>query len=135
MTPNRSDIVAETLKDKAIDAGQAVADAAKSAGKNIAERAESAVEWVREKAGVGNEPQGISEHMDVIASCGTKIGVVDRLEGGTIKLTKNDDPDQIHHYIPTSWVARVDKHVHLTKNSSEARTGWKSDAASCVTAG
>ena len=127
--------MAETLKDKALDAGQAVADAAKAAGHNIAERAESAVEWVREKVGVGNEPQGISEHMDVIASCGTKVGVVDHLEGGAIKLTKNDSPDHQHHYIPTSWVARVDKHVHLTKNSSEARQGWKSDAAACAAAG
>ncbi len=127
--------MAETLKDKVADAGQAVADAAKAAGHNIAGRAESAVEWVREKVGVGNEPQGISEHMDVIASCGTKIGVVDHLEGGAIKLTKNDSPDHVHHYIPTSWVARVDKHVHLTKNSSAVRNGWKADAASCVSAG
>ena len=127
--------MAETLKDKALDAGQAVADAAKTAGQNIAERAESAVEWVREKVGVGNEPHGIAERMDVIASCGTKIGVVDHLEARAIKLTKNDSPDQMHHYIPTSWVARVDKHVHLTKNSSEARQGWKADAASCAAAG
>ena len=127
--------MAETLKDKALDAGQAVADAAKTAGHNIAERAESAVEWVREKVGVGNEPHGIAERMDVIASCGTKIGVVDHLEARAIKLTKNDSPDQMHHYIPTSWVARVDKHVHLTKNSSEARQGWKADAASCAATG
>ena len=127
--------MAETLKDKAADAGQAVADAAKAAGQNLAQRAESAVEWVREKAGVGNEPQGISEHMDVIASCGTKVGVVDHLEGGAIKLTKKDSPDQVHHYIPTGWVARVDQHVHLSKNSSAVRNGWKSDAAACVTAG
>ena len=127
--------MADTLKDKAADAGQAVADAAKAAGHNIAERAESAVEWVREKVGVGNEPQGIAEHMDVIASCGTKVGVVDRLEGGTIKLTKNDSPDHQHHYIPTSWVSRVDKHVHLTKTSGPVREGWKPDAASCASAG
>ena len=127
--------MAETLKEKALDAGQAVADAAEAAGQTIAGRAETAVEWVREKVGVGNEPQGISEHMDVIASCGTKVGVVDHLEGGAIKLTKNDSPDNIHHYIPTSWVARVDKHVHLTKNSSAVRNGWKPDAAACAAAG
>lgn len=127
--------MAETLKDKALDAGQAVADAAKTAGHNLAERAESAAEWVREKVGVGNEPHAIAERMDVIASCGTKIGVVDHLEAGAIKLTKNDSPDHVHHYIPTSWVARVDKHVHLTKNSSDARQGWKADAASCAAAG
>ncbi len=66
-----------------------------------------------------------------IASCGTKVGVVDRVEGGAIKLTKNDSPDGQHHFVPTGWVDRVDNHVHLKMNSKEAELGWKSDAASC----
>jgi hypothetical protein len=32
--------------------------------------------------------------------------------------------------VPTGWVARVDNHVHLSKNSMETEQGWKSDAAS-----
>ena len=36
---------------------------------------------------------GIRQHMDVIASCGTKIGVVDRVEGNSIKLTKDSSKD------------------------------------------
>jgi Uncharacterized protein conserved in bacteria (DUF2171) len=31
--------------------------------------------------------------MDVIASCGKKVGVVDHVGGGAIKLTKKDSPD------------------------------------------
>lgn len=73
----------------------------------------------------------IKERMDVIASCGKKIGVVDHLEGETIKLTKKDSSDGQHHFIPKDWVERVDSHVHLKKNSVEAEKGWKADAASC----
>jgi hypothetical protein len=72
--------------------------------------------------------------MDVIASCGTKVGVVDHIEGGAIKLTKNDSPDGQHHFIPTGWVDHVDNHVHLKKNSKETEQGWKGDARSCASA-
>lgn len=74
---------------------------------------------------------GIQEHMDVIASCGKKVGVVDRVEGEAVKLTKKGSPDGQHHFIPVGWVERVDSHVHLKKNSMETEQNWKSDAASC----
>ncbi|HYV38308.1 MAG TPA: DUF2171 domain-containing protein [Gemmataceae bacterium] len=61
----------------------------------------------------------IREHMDVIASCGKRVGVVDRVQGNAIKLTKKDSKDGQHHYVPLDWVARVDQQVHLTKNSEE----------------
>lgn len=94
---------------------------------------------MKEKAGIGcankgeNEGvAGIKDRMEVYASCGKKVGVVDHLEGNTIKLTKGDSPDGQHHFIPTAWVGRVhEDHVHLTKNSAETESGWKSDAASC----
>src|SRR5262249_17003095 len=73
----------------------------------------------------------VHEHMDVIASCGTKVGVVDHMEGNAIKLTKNDSPDGQHHFIPADWVERVDDKVHLRPNSKETEMNWKADAASC----
>ncbi len=73
----------------------------------------------------------IRERMDVVASCGTKIGVVDHVEGNTIKLTKSDSRDGQHHFLPISMVDRVDRHVHLSKNSEDAMREWKPDAASC----
>jgi len=73
----------------------------------------------------------IREHMNVVGSCGTRVGVVDHVEGESIKLTKSDSKDGQHHFIPTAWVDRVDNEVHLKKNSKEAEQGWKSDAASC----
>ena len=72
---------------------------------------------------------------DVIASCGTKIGVVDHVEGNAIKLTRSDSKDGQHHFIPASMVDHVDSHVHLNKNSEEACREWKSDAASCSSGG
>ena len=62
--------------------------------------------------------------MAVYSSCGCKVGVVDHLEGSSVKLTKNDSPDGQHHYVPVDWVARVDEHVHLSKNADETKAGW-----------
>ena len=67
----------------------------------------------------------ISEHMDVIASDGVKIGTVDHLDGpDNIKLARSTSPDGQHHYMPLAWVDHVDAHVHLTKTSGEAKAGW-----------
>src|SRR5476649_1405944 len=77
--------MASTMKDKVADAGHAVADVAKNVGHKIAEGTEKAVDFVKEKTGMGGPAEGtdagiagIKEHMDVIASCGKKIGVVDQ---------------------------------------------------------
>lgn len=120
--------MADSIKDKVANAGQAVADAAKQAK-----------DWVADKTGLACSKDGadakIKERMDVIASCGTKVGVVDHVDDGAIQLTKNDSPDGQHHFIPTQWVDRVDQHVHLRKNSMETKQGWKTDAASCGACG
>jgi len=134
--------MAESLKDKVANAGQAAVDAAKNAGNKMAQGAKQAKEWVAEKAGMGCAKDGanagvagIKERMDVIASCGTKVGVVDHVEGGAIKLTKIDSPDGQHHFIPTGWVEHVDSHVHLKKNSVETEQGWKAEAGACGACG
>jgi len=130
---------AETAKN----VGHAVAETAKNVGHKVAEGAEQAKEWVKEKTGMGDKTgcgtakaaSDVKERMDVIASCGTKVGVVDHVESGTIKLTKNDSPDGQHHFIPMGWVDHVDNHVHLKKNSQDAKQEWKSDAAGCASCG
>lgn len=67
----------------------------------------------------------ILQHMDVIASDGTKMGTVDHMEGAAkIKLAKNTAPDGQHHYVPVAWVDHVDAHVHLNKSSAETRASW-----------
>src|SRR6185369_16973840 len=73
-----------------------IKDTLKNAGHKVAEKAGQAADWVKEKTGMGEKKEcgmihdksDIREHMDVIASCGTKVGVVDHIEGGAVKLTK-----------------------------------------------
>lgn len=73
--------------------------------------------------------QDIREHMDVIGSCGNRLGEVDRVEGDSIKLTKDSSPDGQHHYIPSEWVESTDDAVHLNKDCGEARREWQSAPA------
>jgi len=115
-----------------------ITETANNVGHKIAEGAENVVDFVKEKTGLGGPAEGcdvgiagIKEDMNVIASCGKKVGVVDRVEGNTVKLTRKDSPDGNHHFIPVSWIDHVDGHVHLKKNSVETEQNWKSDAVSC----
>jgi hypothetical protein len=99
---------------------------------SMKDKVEQAADWVKEKTGMGTQEgsdagvAGIRERMDVIGSCGNKLGVVDHVEGGSIKLTRKDSADGEHHFIPTSWVDHVDSHVHLNKNCGEAKREWTS---------
>ena len=127
------------IKNTLKNAGHKIADTAKTVGHTVAEKAEQAADWVKEKTGMSDgcgasrSTSEIQERMDVIASCGKKVGVVDHVTDGAIKLTRNDSPDGQHHFIPTGWVDHVDTHVHLKKNSEETEQGWKTDAAACGT--
>ncbi|WP_314421001.1 DUF2171 domain-containing protein [Pseudescherichia vulneris] len=70
----------------------------------------------------------IREHAQVIASCGTHVGTIDHLEGeDKIKLAKSDSASGgVHHYIPLSWVEKVDgNNVVLNKNSEEVKSSWQ----------
>jgi hypothetical protein len=112
-----------------------IKNTAKDAGQKVAGKVEQAKEWVEDKTGVGcgtnRAVTDIQPHMSVISSCGCTMGKVDHMEGSAIKLTKNDSPDGQHHFVPTSWVDHVDNHVHLNKDATETKAGWKSDAAAC----
>ena len=138
--------MADTIKGKLEEAGHKIAETATKVGHKIGENVEEAADFVKEKAHqLGNRASEavqkvehsaketfgstgtttkIQERMDVIGSCGNKLGVVDHVLGNQIKLTKNDSPDGQHHLIPTSWVDHVDSHVHLSKNCGEAKAQW-----------
>jgi len=69
----------------------------------------------------------IKEHMPVVCSNGERFGTVDHLDGGdTIKLTK--DAGGQHHWIPTSWVTRVDDKVHVDRPGDQAMREWMTNA-------
>jgi len=143
--------MAASFKEKAEATGHKVAEKATEVGHKVGEKMEEAADWAKEKShqvgnrvdevvqkaehkaketfgefGASDKTSGdIREHMDVIGSCGNVLGKVDHVEGNSIKLTKNDSPDGLHHLIPMSWVKRVDEHVHLSKNCGEAKSEWQ----------
>jgi hypothetical protein len=64
----------------------------------------------------------IREHMPVVCSNNKQFGTVDRLEGDSIKLTK--DQNGQHHWIPAGWVERVDDKVHVNRPGQQAMQEW-----------
>ncbi len=67
-------------------------------------------------------------HMPVVCSDGGQFATVDGVEGDSIKLTKDDQGQ--HHYIPTSWVTRVDEHVHVDRPGDQAMREWSTSPMS-----
>jgi hypothetical protein len=68
----------------------------------------------------------IREHMEVVGSCGGRVGKVDRVEGLSIKLTKDSpNADGEHRYIPLTWVESVDTSVHLRKLCPDVQEHWQ----------
>lgn len=67
----------------------------------------------------------IKKHADVIASCGTKVGTVDHLDGeNQLKITRDESGQ--HHLIPTGWIGEVkEDQVILNKNSEEVKDQWQ----------
>lgn len=126
--------MSKNLKDKVADAGKSIADSARKLGSEIAEGTQHAAQSVSDMVtGEGQDRgvEGITEHMQVIASCGKCVGTVDHLESNSIKLTRKDSPDGMHHFVPLSWIDHVDSHVHLNKNSVETELNWKPSAEAC----
>jgi hypothetical protein len=139
--------MAESFKNKVEETGQKIGEAATKVGHQVGEKVEEATDWAKEKAhqaghrieeathkasaplsestGKVGSVADIKEHMDVYASCGTKVGVVDHVLGDKIKLTRKDSPDGKHHLIPTSWVAKVHDHVHLNKDHVAVQSQWR----------
>ncbi|WP_406698957.1 DUF2171 domain-containing protein [Singulisphaera sp. Ch08] len=78
-----------------------------------------------ESAGPIDSIADIRVHLEVCASCGTKIGKVDHVEGDSIKLAKHDSPDGQHHTTSLEWVAKVHEHFHLSKNHEEVPLDWR----------
>ncbi len=69
----------------------------------------------------------IRPHMPVVTADGVQFGMVDHTDpGGTIKLTKDEQGQ--HHWIPLSWVTRVDEHVHVDRPGKQAMREWSSEA-------
>jgi hypothetical protein len=69
----------------------------------------------------------IREHMPVVGPNGEQFATVDHVDpGDTIKLTKDEQGQ--HHWIPLSWVTRVDSHVHIDRPGQQVMQEWSSMA-------
>lgn len=64
--------------------------------------------------------QDVQEDMKVIANDGaTVVGVVDRIDGEFIKLTRKDSSDGKHHFLPMDCVETVQNDTVLLSISDE----------------
>jgi len=64
----------------------------------------------------------IKERMPVVCSNNMQFATVDRVEGDSVKLTKDDQGQ--HHWIPTDWITRVDSQVHVDRPGEQAMRDW-----------
>lgn len=65
----------------------------------------------------------IKPNTPVVGSNNGQFAVVDHMEGkDQIKLMK--DGKGVHHFIPMSWVTKVDDKVHIDRTSGQAMNDW-----------
>ncbi len=70
--------------------------------------------------------QEIKPEMPVVCSENGQFAVVDHLDGkDTIKLKK--DKAGKHHFIPMSWVTKVDNKVHIDRPGDRAMKEWRTE--------
>lgn len=66
--------------------------------------------------------------MEVVDTDGTRIGTVDKVEGGHVKLTLRDQGEgRPHRYLTPSWIASVDDKVRLKGSIDEAERLWRTE--------
>ena len=76
----------------------------------------------------GADTTKIAEHMEVVGSDGGHVGIVDKVEGDWIKLTRRDEPDGKHRWLPLAAVASVeDGRVVTGTDHAEARSMLQAD--------
>ena len=69
--------------------------------------------------------QQIKPNMPVVCSEDGQFAVVDHTEGQDIKLKK--DSSGKHHFIPVSWVTKVDDQVHIDRPGRQAMKEWRTE--------
>ena len=74
---------------------------------------------------MGDFSTRLAADMDVIGSDGQHVGVIDHVDGPTIKLKKMDPASGgQHHLIPTDWVKSVDGKVMLKTAAADVMSRW-----------
>ncbi|AQR73926.1 SWFGD domain-containing protein [Sphingomonas sp. LM7] len=87
--------------------------------------------WRGERQTQRDSLHRVNEHMEVLGSDGSHVGVVDKIRGDRILLTKSDsDAGGHHHSIPSRWIQSVDDKVTLRKTADEAKAHWRDEERS-----
>jgi len=71
----------------------------------------------------------IKPDMAVISAEGSHFAFVDHLEGDNRTILLAADASGERHYIPVSWVTKIDHAIHLDRSTSQAMRQWTSEAA------
>ena len=66
--------------------------------------------------------ESIVPGMPVVSLANARVGLVDHVEDGGIKLQRA--LDGTHHYIPVRWITWVDGSVHLDRPRSQVMRDW-----------
>jgi hypothetical protein len=69
------------------------------------------------------KPNEIKPNAPVVCSENGQFAVVDHMQGPTSIKLKKDDKGQ-HHFIPLSWVTKVDDKVHIDRPGDQAMREW-----------
>ena len=67
----------------------------------------------------------IKQNCVVVGSMNEPFGAVDQMDGRESIKLKQDERGEIH-FIPLSWVDKVDDKVHLDRSAEAARKEWLS---------
>ena len=88
-------------------------------------------DWRSKRQGQRQLLGRVTEHMEVAGSDGETLGIVDKVRGDRIILTKSsDEAGGVHRSIPCSWVESVEDKVLLNRGAEEARNEWRSEESS-----
>lgn len=69
------------------------------------------------------EKMKIKEHMEIADCNGNHIGTVDEVKDDSIKLTKTDSPDSMHHFLLIDDVDKVDDNRIYLKQDARIPEG------------
>ena len=70
----------------------------------------------------------IRDGMEVIDSDGTRIGTVARIEGGHLKIIRNDQKARnAHQFVRPELIHSIDERVRLSRSWDELRRLWADD--------
>ena len=72
------------------------------------------------------KPNQIKPNAPVVCSEDGQFAVVDHMEGTESIKLKKDDKGQ-HHFIPISWVTKVDDKVYVDRPGDQAMREWSTE--------